>query len=189
MPLLQRIHTRARASNPRLWPSTVSILWLRANRLFPSITNATCCGIGPWRKAPIRSSRSWRIPHVTGGDEANHFRILELWKESDMLKMLLKESTTGRFGVESERVRGAWNGVYIVLWVRTVEISPRMLVVSGGSRLRCPLTCVCNLYQMLGNAGLYLKQEAKRRLPLTRNQEPAEASLPQQTYYLSKVRP
>ena len=125
MPLLQRIHTRARASNPRLWPSTVSILWLRANRLFPSITNATCCGIGPWRKAPIRSSRSWRIPHVTGGDEANHFRILELWKESDMLKMLLKESTTGRFGVESGRVRGAWNGVYIVLWVRTVEISPR----------------------------------------------------------------
>jgi hypothetical protein len=49
---------------------------------------------------------------VTGGDEANHFRILELWKESDMLNMLLKESMSDRLGVESGRVRGAWNGVY-----------------------------------------------------------------------------
>lgn len=37
---------------------------------------------------------------MTGGDEANHFRILELWKESDMLNMLLKESITGRFGLK-----------------------------------------------------------------------------------------
>jgi hypothetical protein len=37
---------------------------------------------------------------------------------------------------------------------------------------------VRNLYQMSGNAQLCLKQEAKRRLPLTRNQEPTKASSP-----------
>ena len=127
MPLLQRIHTRARASNPRLWPSTVSILWLRANRLFPSITNATCCGIDPWRKAPIRSSRSWRIPHVTGGDEANHFRILELWKESDMLNTLLRESITGRFGLKVDE---------------SEEHGMEYIVLRGKeSRIKTPHTC------------------------------------------------
>lgn len=73
----ERIRTLARASNPRLWPSTVSIRWFRANRRLPSITKATCCGMGPCRSAPMRSSRSCTIPHSTGGDCRSHFRSCE----------------------------------------------------------------------------------------------------------------
>lgn len=67
--------TFANASKPRLWPSRVSIPWFRAKRRLPSMMKATCCGIGPCRNAPMRSSRSWRMPHSTGGDCRNHFRI------------------------------------------------------------------------------------------------------------------
>ena len=70
-------HTRARASKPKLCPSTVSMRWFLANLRLPSMTKATCCGIGPCRRAPIRSSRSWVIPHSTGGDWRSHFRICE----------------------------------------------------------------------------------------------------------------
>lgn len=68
------IRTLARASNPRLCPSTTSILWFFANRLFPSITKATCCGTGPCRIAAISSSLTLDSAHSAGGDWNSHFR-------------------------------------------------------------------------------------------------------------------
>jgi hypothetical protein len=73
----QAMRTRARDSNPRLCPSTVSMWWFRAKRLLPSMTNATCCGIGPCFREPISSSRSCLTVHATGGEVANHLCMRE----------------------------------------------------------------------------------------------------------------
>jgi len=76
-----RCPTRANDSNPRLCPSTVSMWWLRANRRLPSITKATCCGIGPCLRDPMRSSRNCLTVHATGGEDANHLCMRESWSD------------------------------------------------------------------------------------------------------------
>ncbi len=70
--------TFARASNPKLCPSTVSIRWVLAYRLFPSITKATCFGIGPCRRAPMSTDRSWLRAHSAGGEDRSHRRTWDM---------------------------------------------------------------------------------------------------------------
>ena len=71
---VNNVLTLARASKPKLCPSTVSILLFFANRLFPSMTKATCLGIGPCRRAPMSSSRSCVRAHSAGGEVRSQFR-------------------------------------------------------------------------------------------------------------------
>lgn len=54
----------------------------RAKRLLPSMTNATCCGMGPCLRAPMSSSRSCRTVQATGGDDAIHLDMPCLWREA-----------------------------------------------------------------------------------------------------------
>ena len=75
----------ARASNPRPCPSMVSILWLLAKRRFPSMTNATCWGIGPWLRAPIKSSRTCLRTHSAGGELKSQSVKWERYR-SDMVR-------------------------------------------------------------------------------------------------------
>lgn len=77
--------TLARASNPRLCPSTVSMPWDRANLRFPSITKATCWGTGPCWSAPIRSSLRLVMAYSTGGEARNQFRSRDICMEPDMM--------------------------------------------------------------------------------------------------------
>lgn len=69
--------TLASASKPMLWPSTVSMWLLRANRRLPSMTNAMCWGTGPCRRALMRSSCVREIAHSIGGLERSHLRVRE----------------------------------------------------------------------------------------------------------------
>lgn len=124
--------TLARASNPKLCPSTVSILWFRANRRFPSMTKATCCGIGPWRNAPMSSSRNCRIPHSMNGDCRTHFRICERCIEGMMVeneaaiqgggKSIQRTRFVGGGGERKEQ-RDASNTYYITNLLLFWEIS------------------------------------------------------------------
>ena len=105
-----RMHTLAKASNPRLCPSTVSILCRFAKRLLPSMTNATCLGMGPCRSAPIRSSRSWLSAHSAGGEESSQFRSRDMCRELIGNHSQYGASVGGNYnvdgvdGVEEERV-------------------------------------------------------------------------------------
>ena len=76
--------TLARASKPWWWPSIVSIFFPRAYRRLPSISKATCWGIGPCFKAPIKRSLSCAIAHSAGGELINHLLML-LFRISDIL--------------------------------------------------------------------------------------------------------
>lgn len=78
-------HTLAKASKPRWCPSIVSIPWLFANRRFPSMTKAICCGMGPCLKAPRSNSRTLLMTNSTKGEAMNHFRRWEKCMDVDIL--------------------------------------------------------------------------------------------------------
>lgn len=103
--------TLASASNPRLWPSTVSIPCDLANRRFPSITKATCWGIGPWRSAPTSSSLRLVMANSIGGEARNHLRRRDRCIEPAMLRGSRRSSGEGnskrneRRGEKGQEVR------------------------------------------------------------------------------------